>query len=55
MQSEKRSESFVKMVEKAALVEMAQSAYASFRSTNLSLLLDYLHSIEGVQKFSKRT
>lgn len=47
MQQNKRSEAVVRMVEHAALVEMAKSAYASFRSTNLSFLFDYLRSIEG--------
>ena len=38
---------------------MAKSAYASFRSTNLTFLFDYLRSIEGyrdnAQKFTKST
>ena len=59
MKSEKRSEATVRMVEQAALVEMAKSAYASFRSTNLTFLFDYLRSIEGyrdnAQKFTKST
>ena len=59
MKSEKRSEATVLMVEQAALVEIAKSAYASFRSTNLTFLFDYLRSIEGyrdnAQKYTKNT
>ena len=47
MYQNKRNETIVRATEQAALVDLAKSTYASFRSTEISFLFDYLRSIEG--------
>ena len=55
----KRTAAFVHTVEQAALAESVKAEFAIFRSTQLSFLFDYHHSIQGyrdgVQRYSKST